>query len=72
MMKKVTFDKDIVDPAIKRFCECTGCYGCQFLPCGSKDSPIMWTDIQCKNNECRLYVCMYCIDNDKNHCQLLS
>ena len=58
-MKKVTFDKNIIDPPIKRCCDCTGCGGCNFLPCASKNSPIMWTDIRCKNNECKLYVCIY-------------
>ena len=70
-MKKVRFDKDIKDPPIKRFCECTGCGGCSFLPCGSKDSPPMWTDIRCKIIDCQFYVCIYCIDvinNEKGFC----
>ena len=65
-MKKVKFDKDVIEPVVKRCCECTGCNGCAFLPCGSSESPRMWTDIQCKNKDCMLYVCMYCFETNEN------
>ena len=62
-MKKVRFEDNTIDPPIKRFCECTGCSGCN--GCGGpsiKSSPPTWTEIRCKNKDCRFYVCIYCID----------
>ncbi len=32
----------------------------------SSESPRMWTDIQCKNKDCMLYVCVYCFETNKN------
>lgn len=71
MSKTVSFDKNIIEPEIKRTCECAGCCGCSFLPCASAQSPIMWTSFRCKNVECKNYVCLYCIDyidNEKKYC----